>query len=713
MKQLIQNFKTGALYVDEVPLPSLSSGMVLIENRFSLISAGTERGTVSVAKASLLGKAKQRPDLVKQVMMNIKKEGLKATIDKVTTKLDSLKALGYSTAGVVTASMDTNGYFKAGDRVACAGQDYASHAEMVSVPQNLVVKIPDNVSFKEASFTTLGAIALQGVRQADPTLGENVCVIGLGLLGQLTCQLLKANGCNVFGIDVSQGMVDFTNTNNVALAMNRNDSSMMSALDGFTNGYGFDKVIITAAAPSNDPIVLSTEILKRKGVIVLVGAVPIEIPREPDFYRKELEFKISTSYGPGRYDVSYEEEGNDYPYGYVRWTEQRNMQAFLKLISNGSLDLKPLITHVFDIDDAEKAYDIVLGKVKEKFIGILLKYPENDKKAKTLVSVNSSAIKNINIGFIGAGSFAQSYLLPTAKELGSLDTVVTNTGINSKNVATKFGFGKSSTNSSDVMDNDKINTVFIATQHNTHAKFVLQSIKAKKHIFVEKPLAMNEDELREIVSAYDGSDKLLMVGFNRRFAPVSVKLKEEFANIGEPLVMNFRVNAGFIPKEHWTQTEAGGGRIIGEICHFIDLMQYFSDSLPVKIYADCIDTTSAKLKNDDNLVVNIKFANGSVGTLTYIANGDKAMPKERFEISAGGKIGVIDDFKGGEIYKNNKIEKIKLAGKGHKQEVQSFLEAVRNGKASPISFESIAYTTLATYKIIDSLNTGLPQEIIV
>lgn len=714
MKQLIQNFKTGALYVDEVPLPALSSAMVLVENRFSLISAGTERGTVSVAKASLLGKAKQRPDLVKQVMMNIKKEGLRATIDKVTTKLDSLKALGYSTAGVVSASMDTNTHFKAGDRVACAGQDYASHAEMVSVPQNLVVKIPDNVSFEEASFTTLGAIALQGVRQADPTLGENVCVIGLGLLGQLACQLLKANGCNVFGVDVSQGMVDFTNTHNVAKAMNRNDDSIISALDAFTNGYGFDKVIITAAAPTNDPILLSTEILKRKGVIVLVGAVPMEIPREPDFYKKELEFKISTSYGPGRYDVSYEEEGHDYPYGYVRWTEQRNMQAFLQLISNGSLDLKPLITHVFDIDDAQSAYDIVLGKIKEKFIGILLKYPENEKKAKTLVSVNSgNAIKDINIGFIGAGSFAQSYLLPTAKELGSLDTVVTNTGINSKNVATKFGFGKSSTNSSDVMDNDKINTVFIATQHNTHARFTLEAIKAKKHIFVEKPLAMNEEELSEIVSAYEGSDKLLMVGFNRRFAPVSVKLKEEFANVGEPLVMNFRVNAGFIPKEHWTQTEAGGGRIVGEICHFIDLMQYFSDSLPVKIYADCIDTSSAKLKNDDNLVVNIKFANGSVGTLTYIANGDKAMPKERFEISAGGKIGVIDDFKGGEIYKNNSVAKIKLAGKGHKQEIESFLDAIKSAKASPISFESICYTTLATFKIVDSLNTGLPQDIIV
>jgi len=713
MKQLIQNFKTGELYLDEVPLPTLSKSMVLVENRYSLISAGTERGTVSVAKASLVGKAKQRPDLVKQVLQNIKKEGLKATIEKVTTKLDSFKALGYSTAGVVNASMDTSGHFKPGDRVACAGQDYASHAEMVSVPQNLVAKIPDNVSFEEASFTTLGAIALQGVRQADPTLGENICVIGLGLLGQISCQLLKANGCNVFGIDVSQNMVDFTNEEGVAKALKRDDSSLIPACDNFTNGFGFDKVIITAAASTNDPIVLSTEIIKRKGTIILVGAVPMEIPREPDFYKKELEFKISTSYGPGRYDVSYEDEGHDYPYGYVRWTEQRNMQAFLQLISNGSLNLKPLISHVFDIEDVEKAYDIVLGNVKVKFIGILLMYPENNEKTKTLVSLNANPIKDINVGFIGAGSFAQSYLLPSVKEICSLDTVVTSRGITSKNVAIKVGFNSSSTNSEDVIQNEKINTVFIATQHNTHAKFVLEAIKAGKNVFVEKPLAMNEEELQEIVLAYENGKSSLMVGFNRRFAPVSKKIKDEFSNVGEPLVMNFRVNAGFIPKDHWTQTDAGGGRIIGEICHFIDLMQYFTDSLPVKVYAESIGINSAKIKNDDNIVINVKFANGSVGVLTYIANGDKALPKERFEISAGEKIAIIDDFKGGSIYKNNSLEKLKLSGKGHKQEVKSFLNAVKNGEESPISFRSMCYTTLTTFKIIDSLNTGLPQQIIV
>lgn len=380
MKQVIQNFKTGELYVDEVPNPSISENMVLVENKFSLISAGTERGTVKVGKASLIGKAKQRPDLVAQVLQNIKKEGLKATIDKVKTKLDSLKALGYSTSGVVAASMDSNSKFRPGDRVACAGQDYASHAEVVAIPQNLVVKIPENVSFEEASFTTLGAIALQGVRQAEPRLGDKVCVIGLGLLGQLTVQLLKANGCRVFGIDLSKNLIDLAITSGADGAMLRNDSNLNTAIDNFTDGHGFDSVIITAAAPSNDPIELSAVISRKKGKVIVVGAVKMDIPRDPDFYRKELELKMSCSYGPGRYDNKYEEDGHDYPFAYVRYTEQRNMETFLDLISQGTVKLDNLITHTFDISEAEKAYDIVLGKVEEPHIGILLAYPESKTK---------------------------------------------------------------------------------------------------------------------------------------------------------------------------------------------------------------------------------------------------------------------------------------------------------------------------------------------
>lgn len=715
MKQLIQNFKTGALYVDELPLPALSEGMVLVENQFSLISAGTEKGTVKVAQSSLLGKAKQRPDLVAQVLQNIKKEGLKATLEKVKTKLDSLKALGYSTAGIVTASMDTNGKFKPGDRVACAGQDYASHAEVVCVPQNLTVKIPDNVSFEEASFTTLGAIALQGVRQANPLLGENICVIGLGLLGQITCQLLSANGCRVFGIDVSEKMVQLANNISNTESYTRNSAGLMTAIETFTRGKGFDKIIITAAAPTNDPIELSVEIARKKGQIIVVGAVKMDIPRDPHFYRKELDLKISCSYGPGRYDNVYEEQGLDYPYAYVRWTEQRNMEAFLDLISLGKLNLKALITHTFDIDDAVKAYDLVLGKVQEPFIGILLKYPANENKKQSIIQAKSLQNNHpIKASFIGAGSFAQSYLIPNLKGLPvSLDAVVTNNGINAKNVSTKFGFARASTNATEILADDTSNTVFIASRHDSHAKYVLQSLEAGKHVFVEKPLCLTYEELEiitEKIKQYP--NQILLVGFNRRFAPVSVELNKIFSKVTEPKVVNIRVNAGFIPLSHWTQQKnIGGGRIIGEICHFIDLMQYFTNATPIKVYAECINSNSSEVKNDDNIAIVIAFSDGSIGNLMYVANGDKSLPKERIEIFAGGMVGIINDFKDGQIFKGNKSSSIKLSGKGHKQEVDAFINAIKQGLESPITFQSIYATTLTTIKIHDALHTGLPQHI--
>lgn len=713
MKQVIQNFKSGELYVDEVPMPSISKGMVLVENKYSLISAGTERSTVSVGKANLIGKAKKRPDLVAQVLQNIKKEGIKATLDKVKTKLDSLKALGYSTAGVVHASMDTNGLFKPGDRVACAGQDYASHSDIVSIPQNLVAKIPDGVSFEEASFTTLGAIAMQGVRQANPTLGENICVIGLGLLGQITCQLLNANGCNVFGIDLSKRLVQLSKENGAMEAMLRNDSNLLASIENFTKGHGVDSVIITAAAPSNDPIELSAEISKKKGKVVVVGAVKMDVPRDPHFYRKELELKLSCSYGPGRYDVSYEEKGEDYPYAYVRWTEQRNMEAFLQLLAKKSIDLESLITHVFDIAEAEKAYDIVLGKVKEPHIGILLKYNDSENKFKTSFKVNTSSVSKVNVGFIGAGSFAQNYLIPNVKAgNGSIDTVVTTKGITAKNVAEKFGFNKASSDSFDIYSNSKINTVFIATPHNSHAKYVMEGIKNKKHVFVEKPLAMNYEELEEVKKVYEKGSSKLMVGFNRRFSPVAREIKRRLEGANEPLVMNIRVNAGFIPKDHWTQLdEIGGGRIVGEMCHFIDLMQFFTDAKPVSVYADCVNSENSRIKTDDNISVIVKFKDGSVGNLIYVANGDKSLPKEQIEVFCAGKIGIINDFRGGFFHSKNKVEKLKLNGKGHKQEVLAFMEALVTEKNSPISFESIYDTTLITFKIQDSLKTGLPQSI--
>ena len=713
MKQVIQNFKTGELYVDDVPLPSLSEGMVLVENHFSLISAGTERGTVKVAQANLINKARQRPDLVAQVIQNIKKEGLKATIAKVKSKLDSLKALGYSTAGTVISSMDTNGVFKPGDRVACAGVDYASHAEIVAVPQNLVVKVPDEVRFEDAAYTTLGAIAMQGIRQAETVIGEKVCVIGLGLLGQITCQLLQANGCAVFGLDLSESFVGIANKYSADKAMLRNDPNLRAACDNFTNGHGFDTVIITAATQSNDPIELAGDLCRKKGKVVVVGVVPMDIPRDPNYYRKEIDIKMSCSYGPGRYDVNYEENGQDYPYAYVRWTEQRNMETFLDLLAREYINLKPLTTHVIDIADAEKAYDIILGKVKEPHIGILLRYSENETKARSVVTLAGKPLSQVNAAFIGAGSFAQSYLIPNVKASGaSLDGVVTSRGITAKNVANKFGFNFCSSSVNDVLGKQEVNTIFIATPHNSHAELTIQSLQAGKAVFVEKPLAINTDQLQEVIETKKKHNHPLMVGFNRRFAPVSIQVKKEFTSAGEPIVMNMRINAGMIPKDNWLQQkDVGAGRIIGEMCHFIDLMQFFTGSEPVRVFAECISTSNDKITPADNISIVVKFKDGSVGNLTYLANGDKGMPKELIEVFGGSRIGVINDFRDGLIYKSGKTVKLKSSGKGHKEEVDAFIGALKAGQESPISFRSICLTTLTTFKIHDSLHTGLPQDI--
>ncbi len=714
MKQLIQNFKSGELYVDEIPAPSLSSGMILVKNEYSLISAGTERGTVKVGNAGLLGKARQRPDLVAQVLQNIKKEGLAATISKVKTKLDTLKALGYSTAGVVLASMDANGAFRPGDRVACAGQDYASHSEIVAVPQNLVVKIPDVVTPEEAAFTTMGSIAMQGVRQSEPMLGERVAVIGLGLLGQITCQILRANGCAVFGIDFNEFLVELGGNSSADKALNRNDPNLLAACDNFTKGFGFDAAIITAAGPSNDPIELASEILKKKGKVIIVGAVKMDIPRDPHFYRKELELKMSCSYGPGRYDINYEEKGNDYPFSYVRWTEQRNMEAFLDLLARKSINIKPLITHVFDITEAEKAYDIILGKVKEKHIGILLKYDVNNAEHNTSTQVKNNPVNTVNVGFIGAGSFAQSYLIPNVKSWGaSLDGVVTSRGITSKNVADKFGFNFCSTDPDNMLNRKEINTIFIATPHSSHAALVNKSLESRRPVFVEKPLAITPDQLASVIETKSHRTQQLMVGFNRRFAPVCQAIRHEFVNCSEPLVIHIRVNAGLIPKAHWTQQpELGAGRIIGEVCHFIDLMQFFTDSEPVKVFAESINSDNIKLTPEDNVAIVIKFSNGSVGNLTYVANGDNSLPKERIEVFGAGKVGIINDFKNGQLISNGKTVNLRSSGKGHKEEIKAFLDAVIKGKESPILFRSLCLTTLVTFKIKDSLSTGLPQDIV-
>ena len=641
-----------------------------------------------------------------------RKDGFAETLNRVRTKLETLKELGYSSAGTVLASMDTQGRFKPGDRVACGGGGYASHAGVIAVPQNLIVKVPASVGLDSAAFTTLGAIAMQGVRQANPRLGEFACVIGLGLLGQITAQILRANGCQVFGVDTAESMVALAAKHSCHTACTRSDEGLEPALAAFTGGHGFDCVIITAATQSTDPVELATATLRQKGAIVIVGAVPMNIPREPHFYKKELELKISCSYGPGRYDSTYEEQGHDYPYGYVRWTENRNMEAFVKLLENRSVDVQPLVTHVFEIEDAAKAYDIVTGKVPERHLGILLKYSGETETEPVEAAPRHASGETLNIAFIGAGSFAQKFLIPFARQRGDLLSVVTSRGVTAKSVGEKFGFRSYSTDTHNVLADRAVNTVFIATRHDTHAMFAAAALESGKNVFVEKPLALHEDELAEVVEAASRrSDCRLMVGYNRRFSPLARQAREVFQRVSGPLLINYRVNAGLLPREHWTQTEQGGGRILGEVCHFVDLMQYLTGSEPVGVYAISVTANNTQIPDHDNIIISLRFQNGSVGQISYLACGDKLLSKERIEIFGGGQSFIIDDFRVGEHYVGGSRRRLKLPGKGHEEEVDAFLRAIRDGGPSPIPLDSLALTSVVTFAIIDSLHTGLPQTV--
>lgn len=690
--------------IEEVPPPALREGFVLVANMFSLISPGTERATMDLAQASLFSKAQKRPDLVKQVLENIRREGLLATFKKVDTKLDSLKALGYSSSGIVIDSKDFGAKFRKGMCVACGGQDYASHAEIVCVPQNLVVRIPESLSQAQGAFATMGAIALQGVRQAQAALGENVCVVGLGLLGQITAQILKANGCKVCGIDFSEFALQKARAAGVHCALNRNDDNIINLAEDFTHGLGFDKVIITASSAGNDPLILAAHLARKKGVLVLVGDVKINVERAL-LYPKELELKMATSYGPGRYDPMYEEAGVDYPYSYVRFTENRNMQDFIDLVASRAVNVDILTTNIFDFERAREAYELIGGKKRSECMGVLLKYSEFKPAAQVKINLNFKPAKTINAGFIGAGSFAQGYILPHLRRLNlSLDTVVNTTGPGARRAAEKFGFNNISSSVVDVFGNKDINTVFIATRHDTHADFILRALEAGQHIFVEKPLCLNVTELESIAHSYRGQTRL-MVGFNRRFAPLSRMVKEKLTT-ASPLVMNFRVNAGYIAPEHWVrQAHIGGGRIVGEVCHFIDLMSYFCAHAPRRVYASCVSGDRSKHNGADNLSVVIDFSDGSLGTIIYSDMGSNAQSKERLEIFSGGTSFVIDDFRSLEIYSRGRKKRILAPGKGHAQELESFLRAVHGEGPDPIEFESILLTTLVTFKITESLKT--------
>ncbi len=688
--------------------------MVLVRNLYSLISAGTERTKVDFAKKSLLEKARARPDLVKLVLKQIKEQGLLETMERAFNKLDSDAAMGYSSAGVVLEVASDVASVRVGDLVACAGAGYASHAEIIVVPKNLVAKVPTGVSPKDAAYTTLGAIALQGLRQASPTLGETILVTGLGLVGLLTVQLLKANGCRVVGVDVNPRSVELARELGCDLALLRSEETIKEQILGFTHGFGVDAVIITASTASNEPVEFAAEVMRDRGRVVMVGVTGMNLPRTP-YYMKELEFKLSRSYGAGRYDITYEEKGIDYPIGYVRWTENRNMQTFLQLLAERKINLEKLTTHVFPIAQGEEAYKLISGERNERYIGILLDYGEFQFGASLQQEVSKNGVakervssSDIRVGFIGAGSFAQGFLIPALKSHKvTLEGVCTATGLTAENVKAKFGFRYATSSVDDILNDERINTVFIATRHNLHAELVVKCLEAGKHVFVEKPLATTEEDLQRIIDAYQRSDKQLLTGFNRRFSEPVKTLKQYFGSLKSPIAVHYRINAGFLPKDHWTQDLVeGGGRLIGEGCHFIDTIQYLTGSEPVRVFAELVPSEVR-----ENWNITIRFENGSVGVIQYLCNGDKLYPKERIEIFGGNRIGIMENFKEVILSEQGTQRVRRFDGrKGHREEIAAFLNAITTGTPA-IDFRSQVLTTLATFRINQSIDSGMPEQI--
>ena len=638
MKQVLQHLQNGLLEVADLPCPKRSQGSLLIQTSKSLISVGSERMLVEFSKANLLSKARQQPEKVRQVLDKIKTDGLAPTLAAVQSKLDQPMPLGYSNAGVVIDVGDDVPEFKVGDRVISNG----SHAEIVSVPKNLCAGIPDSVRDEEAVFTVIASIGLQGIRLAQPTLGERFVVTGLGLIGQLVVQLLRAHGCHVLGLDFAEDRLALARRFGAeTVALSKGEDPVAAAMD-FSKNRGVDGVIITAATKSNEPMHQAAEMCRKRGRIVLVGVVGLELARS-DFYEKELTFQVSCSYGPGRYDPLYEDKGQDYPLGFVRWTEKRNFEAILEMISDKRLEIEPLISHRFGLTEAVKAYEQV-GSNGASSMGIVLEYPEapspeqlRDQTVSLLASeTSSSKAESVVLGVVGAGSFASTVLLPAVTKVGvSLEAIATRGGASGRHYGKKFGFKTCTTDTDSLFANSAINTIVVLTRHDSHADLVCKALEAGKHVFVEKPLAITAEQLKTVCSAYasaqsKSSAPKLMVGFNRRFAPQVVRLKELLETVREAKTFIMTVNAGLIPMDHWTQDrELGGGRIVGEGCHFIDLLRFLAGAKIVDIQATMMGGSSDAFLREDKATITLRFEDGSIGTVHYFANGHKSFPKER------------------------------------------------------------------------------------
>lgn len=714
MKQLLQDLKNGEILLEEIPLPNCGANEVLIKSERTLISPGTERMLLEFGRSSYIQKARQQPDKVKMVLDKIKTDGLVPTLETVFAKLGEPMPLGYCNAGIV---IDVGGNvtdFKVGDRVVSNG----AHSEIVAVGKNLVAKIPDNVSFEQASFTVIASIALQGIRLFQPTLGEKVVVIGLGLIGQITMEFLKANGCEAIGVDIDEGKVKLARSNGFIALNPANGEDPISFVANYTNEIGVDGVIITAATKSNAPIEQAAQITRRKGRIVAVGAIGMDIPRPP-FYEKELSFYISSSYGPGRYDSKYEDEGIDYPIGYVRWTENRNFQAILQLLSSGGLNFDYLVTHRYKFLDAPKAYNEILNN--RDALGVVLEY-ENIKdiavdKRVNLLSSFASTSSEVGIGVIGAGNFTKLIVLPILKDSSAkLVGISSSKGLSSSIAAKKFGFEYSTTDYNELLKDEKINTVFITTRHNNHAKLVIESLEAGKNVFVEKPLAIDMEQLADVVKccnklASENRMPKLMVGFNRRFSPFVKDIFSKVKGRSSGLAMNMTINSGALPKDLWVHDEKiGGGRIIGEGCHFIDTMSYLANSEVESIYSVALNSDKELAIKNDNVILNLKFKDGSIGTLSYLSNGNKSYPKEQMSLFCEGKVFNLDNYKKVNAFGSSGMKKWSQ-DKGHKDEMIGFVENIKSSKENLISLESLVNTTLATFAHVKSLEENRVVQI--
>jgi predicted dehydrogenase/threonine dehydrogenase-like Zn-dependent dehydrogenase len=725
MKQVLQHVRTGEITVEDVPPPQLMPGCVLVRVAASVVSAGTERASAEFARKSLLQKAQSRPDLVREVLGKMQRDGVLSAIQAVRSRLDQPQSPGYSSAGTVIAVADGLTDLRPDDRVACAGAGFAVHADIACIPRLLVTRIPagdavigEEVSFDQAAFATLGAVALHGIRTAEAKLGDLVAVIGLGLLGQLTVQLLKTAGCRVLGMDLDASRAELAREMG-ADAVAASAAIFRDLCSEVSRGIGVDSVIITAETPSSDPVNLAGSIARDRAIVVAVGTVGLEIERKA-YYEKELDFRMSRSYGPGRYDVAYEQKGRDYPIGYVRWTETRNMEEFLRLLAEKKIDVGSLITHRFPITDAKAAYRLVTGETREPFLGIVIQYADATDDSPTLTLVPSAfgprevpGIANVSVGVLGAGIFATGTLIPAmTSSSATMAGICAATGVHAQTAAKKFGFRYCTTDESQIFHDPDINTVVIATRHHLHARQAIAALAAGKHVFCEKPLCLSEAELTQIVRAHLAiaavRSPISMVGFNRRFAPMIARMKSFLAAISEPLALHYRINAGYLPPDHWVNDrEQGGGRILGEVCHFIDLLMFLAGSPIVEV--ECRALSDGGRYSGDNVMLSLRFANGSEGTISYLANGDRAFSKERIEVFGGGSVAILEDFRRLELARDGRKQTVHARwrhDKGHRAEWSAFMQCVQQQKEPPIRFEDIACSTLATLRAAESVATG-------